>query len=187
MPATNHPHSLCERLEAVYERMRGPCLKAALLSWRHGAAQGQMALRGPRRVWDCIDIHFVGASCPELFLRVDDHAWRYLGSVLVGADASTRARSERHVLGVLAAGQEARVVLRELPGELATIEARLWASVDGTRWLLDAVPITELGANCVMALHAPVQAHPVELELEVTGFFIRLGESEVLQHTVNVQ
>jgi hypothetical protein len=176
MFATHHPHSLCERLEAIYTRMRGPRLEPVGLSWRCGEAHGRIELRGPRRVWDCVNHHFAGASCPELFIRVDDRPWRYLGPVLVGADAPTRCRWERHELGSLEAGREACVVLRELPGELATLEARLWARAGDKRWMLDAVPITQLDAHALVILRAPVQGQAVELYLDVDGFFVRLSE-----------
>lgn len=178
MPAGFHPRSLCERVEALYRRMRGPHLDVLGLSWRCGDAHGKIDLRGPRRVWDCISLHFAGASCPELFVRIDDHPWRYLGSVLVGADASTRNRRERHELGGLAAGSEARVVLRELPGEIATIEVRLWARVGEEQWVLDAVPLTRLDAHGIVILHALVQTRAIELELEIEGYFVRGTESE---------
>lgn len=173
MSATLHPDSLCERLEEIYARMRGPRLDVVGLSWRRGEAHGQIDLRGPRRVWDCVDIHFFGASCPEVFVRIDQQPWEYIGSVLVGADTPTRARSERHRLGPLAIGQEARVILRELPGELATIEVRLIAIAGDSRWKIDAVPITHLGAEDILTLYAPTQDCDIELELEVMGFFDR--------------
>ncbi len=121
----------------------------------------------------------MGASCPEVFIQYGDDPWRHLGSILVGSDTPARARSELRHLGMLSAGLDARVVLREVPGEQATIEARLWARTGRKRTLLDTAPITELDARGVMVLRAPAQVCAVNLELEVAGFFIRRAHEGV--------
>lgn len=169
---THHTLGGYERLEDVYLRMRGPTLRPYSLEWARGEATGSVPLRGPRRTWDCVTIHFAGASCPELFIRRGEGSWSHWGPLLVGAEGLPKRRRERRRVGQLPAGQPARLVLREVPGEVANIEVILWA-VGETRRRLDAARCLRLDAHSRVELVATAQPEPVELELEIDGYFER--------------
>lgn len=175
MPAEYFRAALHESLDELFVRFRGAALRVNSLALSCRDARREVSLRGPRKVWDCINVYFSGASCPEVFLQIDNGPWRHIGPVLVGADSSARTRAETHRLAELAPGSCATVVIREVPGEVALIRAELRVALnDSPIVTVNKTPCQEIGPNDVLKLCAPSQLEHRILFLVVEGYFIRL-------------
>jgi hypothetical protein len=80
-------------------------------------------------------------------------------------------RRERHSLGMLSSRQTLELVIREVPGEVATVRVWLWGLVGTHQHLLDTGEAARLDANSCLRLEARAE-FDVEIEVEVEGYYI---------------